>query len=94
MTRYTAYQLACGAVQIFEGQCAGSFKVELYMEHGVYHVRSFHEVLDPLGPSTIKRHWSSFHTVKEAQKLFSELKRWFKTKEKLVAWIAETGGAS
>ena len=35
------YALACGAVQATERLGSGGWKVELYQEHGAYHVRSF-----------------------------------------------------
>ena len=38
MTKLSAYELACGAVQ---QKRIGADKVELYREHSTYHVRRF-----------------------------------------------------
>jgi hypothetical protein len=62
----SAYNLACGYVQRFE---QGSFRVSLWKEHGVYHVRA-HE-FDGRGRIA----WDVFETLTDARKSFQSMKR-------------------
>lgn len=64
MRNLTAYQLACGHVQEIKKK---TFKVELYKEHSVYHVRSFDYFIDG---RLIQRTWLVFDTLVEARKAF------------------------
>lgn len=65
--RLTAYALHCGYVQRAYNY-NGERKVELYCEHGMYHVRYFDYPMD-------EREWETFDTVNEAWRCYSKLKR-------------------
>ena len=61
----TAYALACGYVT---RKYYGAISVDLWREHGVYHVRAHDH-------ATGKRQfWESFRTLKEAQAFYKEIK--------------------
>ena len=60
----TAYALGCGYVERRYGRTGGT--VDLYREHGVYHVRLFDR-------ETGRRVWVSSYTLAEARKTFRRL---------------------
>jgi hypothetical protein len=57
MRRITAYEFACGAVQTVT---IGEWRVQLYREHNVYHVRAYRA-------RDGKQEWKSAHTLNDAR---------------------------
>jgi hypothetical protein len=64
MSNLSAYALACGYVQRVE---IGDYRVSLYREHGVYHVRAYNF------EQSKRIAWDVFHTLGEARKAFRAL---------------------
>ena len=76
MIRPTAHMLACGAV--FREHIGAVGKVEIWMEHGVYHVRGIRHPDD----ADADNGWSDQRTFErniEAWSAYSEIKRELKT---------------
>jgi putative heme degradation protein len=67
MKKLTAYNLACGCVQVFKTKVT---KIEMYMEHQAYHVREFGLFVDG---RYIQENWLVFDTFKDATKCFNRL---------------------
>ena len=65
----SAYQLACGASDLVESTDKERL-VELWREHGVYHVRFVDWSTSP-----VTREWLSFHTIREAQASFRKFSK-------------------
>ena len=61
----SAYGFCCGMVQKYYG--FGTYVVELWHEHGSYHVRA-------TGRSDARAMWKCCETVKEARAYFAKLK--------------------
>lgn len=71
MHKLTSYQLACGAVQSKRTGAHNMTLVNLWLEHGVYHVRA-HDFMHGR-----RLDWQSFPTLKEAQKCYGAwCRRW------------------
>lgn len=71
----SAYQLSCGHVQQKQLRTCYSFetKIELYKEHGHYHVRAFNYIKG--SSSCDKIAWEVFDTLKDARKYFKSLSK-------------------
>lgn len=63
-TNLTGYELRCGGVQWSK---IGADKIELYHEHGVYHVRRFADHVDG---RRVCEAWINKQTLAEARKAF------------------------
>lgn len=76
----TAYQLSCGYVQktILKSCHLFETTLELYKEHGHYHVRSFRLVNN--SSSAERLTWEVFDSLKDARNFFNYFK---KTVEKI-----------
>jgi hypothetical protein len=59
------YALACGAVQATERLGSGGWKVELYQEHGAYHVRSFDYAKRDVGAAL--KDWTTWATFERGR---------------------------
>lgn len=64
MSKLTAYQLACGAVQRVK---RGADYVDMYREHNMYHVRRFS---DSVGGRRVQEFWGCFERVVDARRAF------------------------
>jgi hypothetical protein len=66
MKKLSAYQLACGYVQ---EKRIGADKIEIYREHGAYHVRRFSKFNN--GFNTVQEAWLVFDKLIDARRAFS-----------------------
>ena len=67
MKKLSAYELACGKVEnlFFDKTHLFETKIELYVEHGAYHVRGFKHVVN--SSSSTRLFWEVFDTLSEAR---------------------------
>ena len=68
MDKVSAYYLNCGHIQI---KRIGAERVELYKEHGSYHVRRFCQFVDR--EKWIQENWLVFRNLKNARVCFKRL---------------------
>lgn len=93
--RLTAYALSCGAVENMRNAGPEDFwRVELYREHTVYHVRCNRLIEHPNAPDEWRQYWQSADTVKEARRLFDAWQVQIDTDMALRAQIAGVGQES
>lgn len=73
--KLSAYELSCGKVQTETIKDCFLFetRIELYKEHGVYHVRAFNYVKN--SSSSDRKAWECFYLLNDARKYYKKLKK-------------------
>lgn len=73
MKKLSAQQLACGYVQLAEGN---DYRLTMWMEHGTYHVRLHNHAPDYRVAGRCM--WESFRTMTEARHCFDVTRRCYR----------------